>query len=68
VDVMANGEKQLGEKALRITPALDVQAQTPDGLPKSGLIYFNVAPALQDQMEHNQVEIERILRQYPNSK
>ncbi|MCE0524012.1 MAG: hypothetical protein LV480_13975, partial [Methylacidiphilales bacterium] len=68
VDIMANGEKQIGEKALRITPALDVQTETPDGQPKSGLIYFNVTPTLQDQMEHNQEDIERILHQYPGSK
>jgi hypothetical protein len=63
-----NGEKQLGEKALRLTPALDVQAETPDGQPKSGMISFNVTPTLQDQMEHSQEEIQRILRAYPTSK
>jgi hypothetical protein len=68
VDIMVNGEKQIGEKALRITPALDVQTETPDGKPKAGLIYFNVPPSFQDQIEHNQEEIQRILRQYPTSK
>jgi len=67
-DVVVNGETQIGEKALRITPARSVEAQAPDGHPKSGIIYFNVAPTLQDQMEHNSEEIERILRQFPNSK
>jgi hypothetical protein len=67
-DVVVNGETQIGEKALRLTPALDVQAETPDGQPKSGMIYFNVTPTLQDQMEHSQEEIQRILRAYPTSK
>jgi hypothetical protein len=67
-DVMVNGETQIGEKALRITPALDVQTETPDGQPKSGIIFFNVTPTLQDQMEHSQEEIQRILRAYPTSK
>ena len=46
VSVVTNGETQIGEKALRITPALDVQTETPDGQPKSGIIYFNVTPTL----------------------
>ena len=68
VDILVNGEKQIGEKALRITPALDVHTETPEGKPKAGLIYFNVPPSFQDQIEHNQEEIQRILRQYPTSK
>jgi hypothetical protein len=67
-DVVVNGETQIGEKALRLTPALDVQAETPDGQPKSGMIYFNVTPTLRDQMEHSQEEIQRILRAYPTPK
>jgi hypothetical protein len=68
VDLEINGERQIGEKALRITPALDAQTESPDGQPKSGLIYFNVTPTLQDQLEHNEEEIRRILQQSPASK
>ena len=68
VNVVTNGETQIGVKALRITPALDARTETPDGQPKSGIIYFNVTPTLQEQMEHNSEEIERILRQFPDSK
>jgi hypothetical protein len=67
-DVVTNGEKQIGTKGLRITPALGVETEAPDGQPKSGIIYFHVRPTFQDQIEHNQEEIERILRQYPASK
>ena len=67
-EVAINGEKQLGEKALRVTPAFDVQTETLTGQPKSGVVLFHVTPTLQDQLEHSQDEIGRILRQYPTSK
>ncbi|MCE0499517.1 MAG: hypothetical protein LV481_16375 [Methylacidiphilales bacterium] len=66
-DVIVDGQKQLGQKALRITPALDVQTETPDGQPKSGLISFAVPVTYQDQIERNQDEINRLWRNY-NSK
>jgi len=65
VDVAVNGQKQIGQKALRITPSLGVAEETPDGQPKSGLIRFTVPETFQDQIERNQENIERILRQFP---
>ncbi len=40
VGVSRNGETQLGEKALRLTPSYGVTEEKPDGLPQSGVIYF----------------------------
>lgn len=51
VNVSINGQKQYGQKALRLTPALDVGTDTPDGQPKRGVIYFAVPVTLQDQIE-----------------
>jgi hypothetical protein len=67
-DVYVDGQKQWGQKALRITPALDVQTETPDGQPKSGLISFSVPVTYQDQIERNQEEIQRLLRDYSGSR
>ena len=51
VNVSINGQKQYGQKALRLTPALDASTDTPDGQPKRGVIYFAVPVTLQDQIE-----------------
>jgi hypothetical protein len=67
-DLEINGERQIGEKVLRITPALDAQTEAPDGQPKSGLIYFTVTPTLQDQLEHNEEEIRRMFRELHGTK
>lgn len=67
VDVVVDGQKQYGQKALRITPALGTMEETPDGQPKSGLISFAVPVTFQDQIECNQDEINRLWRNY-NSK
>lgn len=64
-DVIVNGQRQIGQKALRITPSLGVMEEAPPDMEKSGLIRFAVPETFQDQIEHNQEEIERILRQFP---
>jgi len=51
VGVATNGQKQYGQKALRLTPALDVSTETPDDKPKSGVITFAVPLTLDDQIE-----------------
>lgn len=68
VDVIVDGQKQIGQKALRITPSLGVMEETPDGQTKSGLIRFTVPESFQDQIEHNQQEIDRLWRIYNSSK
>jgi hypothetical protein len=68
VDVVIDGQKQIGQKALRIIPSLGVMEETPDGQPKSGLIRFTVPDTFQDQIERNQDEINQLLRDYKNSK
>jgi hypothetical protein len=67
-DVVYDGVRQPDQKALLLTPASDVRMETPDGQPKSGIIYFDVRPTFQDQMEHSQEEIQRFMRQFPASK
>ncbi len=51
VGVSNNGQKQYGQKALRLTPALDVGAETPDNQPKRGVIYFHVPMTWGDTVE-----------------
>lgn len=67
-DVIVDGQKQIGQKALRITPSLGVMEQAPTDMEKSGFIRFAIPETFQDQMERNQENIERILRQFPTSK
>lgn len=50
VDVKTNGEIEIGKKALRLTPALGTNEETPDGQPKSGVIYFPVPETSLDQL------------------
>ncbi len=50
VDVKTNGETEIGKKALRLTPALGAVEETPDGQPKSGVIYFPVPETSLDQL------------------
>jgi len=50
VDVKTNGETEIGKKALRLTPALGTNEETPDGQPKSGIIYFPVPETSLDQL------------------
>jgi len=50
VDVKTNGETEIGKKALRLTPALGTAEETPDGQPKSGVIYFSVPETSLDQL------------------
>ncbi len=64
-DVVGNGQKVLGQKALVLSPALDTRIETRDSESKAGVIYFSVTPTLQDQMEHNREEIDRVLHQFP---
>jgi hypothetical protein len=51
VGVANNGQKQYGQKALRLTPALDVGAETPDNQSKRGIIYFAVPMTWSDTVE-----------------
>jgi hypothetical protein len=51
VGVADNGRKQYGQKALRVTPALDVGAETPDNQPKRGVIYFAVPMTWSDTVQ-----------------
>ena len=50
VDVKTNGEIEIGKKALRLTPALGTNEETPDGQPQSGIIYFPVPETSLDQL------------------
>ena len=50
VDVKTNGETEIGKKALRLTPALGTNEETPDGQPKAGVIYFPVPETSLDQL------------------
>jgi hypothetical protein len=50
VDVVTNGETEIGKKALRLTPALGTAQETPDGQPQSGAIYFPVPETSLDQL------------------
>jgi hypothetical protein len=50
VDVKTNGETEIGKKALRLTPALGTNEETPDGQPKAGIIYFPVPETSLDQL------------------
>jgi hypothetical protein len=67
-DLIIDGQKQAGQKALRITPSLGVMEEAPPDMEKSGLIRFAVPETFQDQIELNQKEIDRLLRQFRNSK
>jgi hypothetical protein len=51
VGVASNGQKQYGQKALRLTPALDVGSESPDNQSKRGIIYFAVPMTWTDTVE-----------------
>jgi hypothetical protein len=63
IDVTDDSGAKLYEKVLRLSPALDVRSDAPNGQPKTGDIYFSVTPTLQEQFERNQAEVERLLRE-----
>jgi hypothetical protein len=59
------GHDQLSATQPPLTPSLGVKEEAPPDMEKSGLIRFAMPATFQDQIERDQENIDRILRQFP---